>query len=210
LNAGGQDRPLDSYAVNSGAPEQPIAGRLIDKGLHDELTGTAYAVIDGTDGRTHHVRFARIEALEQAPAIGGIVELRAIGRTGEEASTLILANAFRSRSCRADQGAGATWLDHRLIERGAGIADGGFGAEVRRAMDQRTDHLVRDGLARKIRPGRYSSADLIETLTQARAGRGWRRKSRARPGLPIGLPGPARRSPASCASASRSPPAASP
>jgi type IV secretory pathway VirD2 relaxase len=52
----GQDRSLDSYAVLSGAPDKPIAGRLIDKGLHDELTGTAYAVIDGTDGRTHHVR----------------------------------------------------------------------------------------------------------------------------------------------------------
>jgi type IV secretory pathway VirD2 relaxase len=50
LERRGQDRPLDSYAVVSGAPEKPIAGRLIDKGLHDELTGTAYAVIDGTDG----------------------------------------------------------------------------------------------------------------------------------------------------------------
>lgn len=55
LNDRGDDRPLDSYAVVSGAPVKPIAGRLIDKGLHDELTGTAYAVIDGTDGRTYRL-----------------------------------------------------------------------------------------------------------------------------------------------------------
>src|SRR3546814_1989363 len=83
LKERGQDRPLDSFAVVNGAPEKPIAGRLIDKGLHDELTGTAYAVIDGTDGRTHHVRLPGIEALAHSPKLGGIVELRAIGRPGE-------------------------------------------------------------------------------------------------------------------------------
>ncbi|WP_164264009.1 DUF3363 domain-containing protein, partial [Stenotrophomonas maltophilia] len=50
----GQDRSLDSYAVLSDTPEKPIVGRLIGKGLHDELTGAAYAVIDGTDARAHH------------------------------------------------------------------------------------------------------------------------------------------------------------
>src|SRR5262252_8624301 len=29
---------------------------LVAIGLHDELTGEAYAAIDGTDGRAHHVR----------------------------------------------------------------------------------------------------------------------------------------------------------
>ena len=82
LREHGQDRPLDSYAVVTSAPEKPIAGRLIDKGLHDELYGAAYAVIDGTDGRTHHVRLPGIEALEHSPKLGGIVELRAIGRPG--------------------------------------------------------------------------------------------------------------------------------
>jgi type IV secretory pathway VirD2 relaxase len=32
-------------------------------GLHDELTGQAYAVIDGVDGRAHHVRLRGIEPL---------------------------------------------------------------------------------------------------------------------------------------------------
>ena len=149
LKERGQDRPLDSYAVVSGAPEKPIAGRLIDKGLHDELTGTAYAVIDGTDGRTHHVRLPGLEALEHSPALGGIVELRGVGRPGDEKPALILATRSDLDLPAQIKAPGATWLDHRLIERGAGVADGGFGAEVRRAMDARTDHLVREGLARR-------------------------------------------------------------
>lgn len=160
----GQDRPLDSYAVVSGAPKRPIVGRLIDKGLHDELTGTAYAVIDGTDGRTHHVRLPGVEALEQSPAIGGIVELRAIGGAGEPKPTLILATRSDLDLPAQVKAPGATWLDHRLIERGAGVVDGGFGAEVRRAMDVRTDHLVREGLARRYGERTVFERGLVDTL----------------------------------------------
>lgn len=164
LKERGQDRPLDSYAVVTAPPEKPIAGRLIDKGLHDELTGTAYAVIDGTDGRTHHVRLPGIEALEHSPAIGGLVELRAIGRPDEAKPTLILATRSDLDLSAQVKAPGATWLDHRLIERGAGIADTGFGAEVRRAMDARTDHLVREGLARRYGERVVFERGLLDTL----------------------------------------------
>jgi type IV secretory pathway VirD2 relaxase len=160
----GQDRPLESYAVVSGAPEKPIVGRLIDKGLHDELYGAAYAVIDGTDGRTHHVRLPGIEALEQSPTLGGIVELRAIGKPGEPKPTLILATRSDLDLAAQVKAPGATWLDHRLIERGTGVADGGFGAEVCRAMDARTDHLVREGLARRYGQRAVFERGLLDTL----------------------------------------------
>ncbi|MDX2258925.1 MAG: DUF3363 domain-containing protein [Hyphomicrobiaceae bacterium] len=160
----GQDRPLDSYAVVSGAPDKPIVGRLIDKGLHDELYGAAYAVIDGTDGRTHHVRLPGIESLEQSPTLGGIVELRAIGKPGEPKHTLILATRSDLDIAAQVKAPGATWLDHRLIERGTGVADGGFGAEVRRAMDARTDQLVREGLARRYGERTVFECGLLDTL----------------------------------------------
>jgi len=160
----GQDRPLDSYAIVSAPPETPIVGRLIDKGLHDELAGTAYAVIDGTDGRTHHVRLPGIETLEHSPDLGGIVELRAIGRPGEQKPTLVLATRSDLDLAAQVKAPGATWLDHRLIERGTGVADGGFGAEVRRAMDGRTDHLVREGLARRFGERVVFQRGLIDTL----------------------------------------------
>jgi type IV secretory pathway VirD2 relaxase len=164
LSDRGDDRPLDSYAVVSGVPAKPIAGRLIDKGLHDELTGTAYAVIDGTDGRTHHVRLPGVEALEHSSALGGIVELRGVGRPGEEKPTLILATRSDLDLAAQVKAPGATWLDHRLIERGAGIVDGGFGAEVRRAMDARTDHLVREGLARRFGERTVFERGMLDTL----------------------------------------------
>lgn len=164
LESRGQDRPLDSYAIVTAAPEKPIVGRLIDKGLHDELAGTAYAVIDGTDGRTHHVRFPGIEALEHSPAIGGVVELRAIGRPDELRRTLILATRSDLDLAAQVKAPGATWLDHRLIERGASLADAGFGAETRRAMDDRADHLVRDGLARRHGDRIVFQRGLLDTL----------------------------------------------
>lgn len=164
LNDRGDDRPLESYAVVSGAPEKPIIGRLIDKGLHDELTGTAYAVIDGTDGRAHHVRLPGIEALQHSPATGGIVELRAIDRPAEQRPTLILATRSDLDLAAQVKAPGATWVDHRLIERGVGVADGGFGAEVRRAMDERIDHLVREGLARRYGERTVFERGLLDTL----------------------------------------------
>ena len=164
LKAQGRDRPLDSYSTITGPPAKPIAGRLIDKGLHDELTGAAYAVIDGADGRTHHVRLPGIEALEHSPALGGIVEVRAIQRPGADTPTLILATRSDLDLAAQRDAPGATWLDHRLIERGAGVADTGFGGEVRKAMDARTDHLVSQGLARRFGDRTVFERGLIETL----------------------------------------------
>ena len=36
-------------------------------------------MIDGTDGRAHHVRFRGVEAFDHAPPIGGVVEVRRHG-----------------------------------------------------------------------------------------------------------------------------------
>src|SRR3546814_5360543 len=44
-----------AFAVHDGAPSDPIVGRLVERGMHDELAGTAHAGIDGADGQTHHV-----------------------------------------------------------------------------------------------------------------------------------------------------------
>ena len=53
----GEERGVADYVIEGGQPPSGIIGRLVDCGLHDELTGEAYALIDGTDGRAHHVRF---------------------------------------------------------------------------------------------------------------------------------------------------------
>jgi type IV secretory pathway VirD2 relaxase len=40
------------FALHGDQPAEAVLGRLVERGLHDELKGTAYAVIDGVDGRT--------------------------------------------------------------------------------------------------------------------------------------------------------------
>jgi len=49
------------------------AGRILAKGLHDELHERGYLVVDGIDGRVHYATLAAGEDLAQFP-VGGIVE----------------------------------------------------------------------------------------------------------------------------------------
>lgn len=161
----GEMRGIADYVIEVGQPASQIIGRLVDCGLHDELTGEAYALIDGTDGRVHHVRFRGIEAFEHAPPVGGIVEVRRFGHAGEPRPTLVL--AIRSDLDLADQvtAKGATWLDHRLVERDpTPLAMGGFGRETRDAMEARTEHLIQKGLAQRRGQRIILQRDLLNTL----------------------------------------------
>ncbi len=63
---------------------------------------------------------------------------------------------------------GATWLDRQLVGRDrSSLATSGFGAEVRQALERRTNELVRQGHAnRTIQGGTRIRADLIGTLAR--------------------------------------------
>jgi type IV secretory pathway VirD2 relaxase len=160
----GHDRGISDYVIDA---EAPIIGRLVDKGLHDELTGEAYAVIDGTDGCAHHVRFRGIEAFEHAPPLGGIVEVRRFGGQDDRQPTLVLATRSDFDLDRQVGAPGATWLDHRLVERQPmPLAMGGFGGEVRQAMKARTEHLIQEGLARQQGGHVTFERSLLATLRQ--------------------------------------------
>src|SRR3546814_9043237 len=50
-----------ALALHSETPGDPIVGRLVARGLDDELAGSAFAIVDGVDGRTPHLRFDDIE-----------------------------------------------------------------------------------------------------------------------------------------------------
>jgi type IV secretory pathway VirD2 relaxase len=106
-------RAIGDYVIEAGNAGSAIVGRLVDKGLHDELTGEAYAVIDGTDGRLHHVRFKGIETFEHAPPLGGIVEVRRFGGPNDDTPTLMLATRSDLDLDQQVTALGATWLDHR-------------------------------------------------------------------------------------------------
>jgi type IV secretory pathway VirD2 relaxase len=70
LDARGQQRGLESYDLDG--QEGSIVGRLIDKRTTDALGGSIGWVIDGIDGRLHHVKLPL--AAEEVP-IGAIVEV---------------------------------------------------------------------------------------------------------------------------------------
>lgn len=70
---GGERDPM-SFQIHDGAPETPIVGRVVDKHLSDELGENLTVVVDGIDGRTHHVAGIAPERLEDA-RIGSIVEI---------------------------------------------------------------------------------------------------------------------------------------
>ncbi|RKF22619.1 DUF3363 domain-containing protein [Altericroceibacterium spongiae] len=142
----GVDRGAASYVLQPD-PAQPLIGKLVDRGLHDELTGRAYAIVDGIDGRTHHVQFPDIEATGDCKP-GAIVELRRFeDRKGRQRVAL----AVRSDLDLSGQvhAPGATWLDRRNLSGEGRDLGGGFGTEVRGAMEARAEHLADIGLARR-------------------------------------------------------------
>jgi hypothetical protein len=59
---------------------------------------------------------------------------------------------------------GATWIDRQLLARDPALSSGGFGAEVREAMDRRIDHLAQQGMAERQGQRVVFARDLINTL----------------------------------------------
>jgi len=157
------ERSVANFALDGDAATEPIIGRFVARGLDEELKGTAYAVIDGIDGRAHHLRLANLEATTDALP-GSIVELR---RYQDSAGRQRVALAVRSdlpieAQTQAD---GATWLDRRLIAREPSpLSSGGFAREVRDAMNARIERLIGQGLAKRQGQRVIFARDLLDTL----------------------------------------------
>lgn len=216
-------RPRDLALFDGDSKAAPIIGRIVATGYRDEFDERAYIIVDGTDGRAHHVPIGRMD-LAEFP-VGGIVEVRptptraadrniaAISKDGFYRTTehrvqlqaradppshadeivdahvrrlealrragiverraegvwripgdlLARSHAFdRQRTGGVDihlhsqlpigkqvTALGATWLDQRLVNGGAPIANVGFGASVNEALRQRAEFLIEHGFARR-------------------------------------------------------------
>lgn len=165
LEATGTNRDPGSFVLAGESLDQPIVGRLMARGLDDELKGTAYAVVDGIDGRVHHIRFRDLDSAGDGMP-GAIVELR---RFDDARGHERLALAVRSDPPIEEQisAAGATWLDRQLVARQPAIlSESGFGAHAKQALQARGDHLVGEGLARRQGQRLIMIRDLINTLCQ--------------------------------------------
>jgi type IV secretory pathway VirD2 relaxase len=159
----GIERGAANYVLAGESLDDPVVGRLVARGLDDELKGTAYAVVDGADGRTHHIKLPDLDAAGDGTP-GSIVELR---KFDDAQGRRRVALAVRSDLSieRQITATGATWLDRQAIAREpVALGGGGFGAEVREALDRRAEHLIGQGLAERQGRGVSFSRNLIETL----------------------------------------------
>lgn len=159
----GIERGSVSFVLAAESLDTPIIGRLVERGLDDELKGTAFAVVDGADGRTHHVRLPDIDAAADS-APGSIVELRKFEDTRDQRR---LAIAVRSDLDieRQVTAAGATWLDRQnIVREPVALSEGGFGADVREALQRRAEHLIEEGFAERKGQRVIFARNLIETL----------------------------------------------
>ena len=163
LTEKGWERGASDFVLHGEGEPAPVIGRLVARGLDDELMGSAYVVIDGVDGRAHHIRLPHLDAAgDSAP--GSIVELR---RFEDAAGRPQLAIAVRSDLAIETQVAaqGATWLDRQLVAKEPiTLSESGFGTEVREALNARVDHLVAEGLARRQGQRVVFARDLLDTL----------------------------------------------
>jgi type IV secretory pathway VirD2 relaxase len=89
LTEKGITRTASDYVIYdpSDPHTRPIAGRLVRRGLADEINDRHYLIIDAVDGRSHYVEIGRGEATDPIPE-GGIVtitpkraEARVVDRT---------------------------------------------------------------------------------------------------------------------------------
>jgi type IV secretory pathway VirD2 relaxase len=159
----GASRSPSSWALEGEGHGEPVIGRLIARGLDDELKGTAFAVVDGIDGRVHHLSLPDIDTAGDGP-IGGIVELRRFedARGRQRIALAVRSDLNLDQQVVAD---GATWLDRRLAAREpADLSRAGFGAEVRGALDRRIDALAERGLVRRDGDKVIIGRNLIGTL----------------------------------------------
>jgi type IV secretory pathway VirD2 relaxase len=162
LSASDRKPDVAGFVLHSDQAAEPVLGRLVERGLHDELKGTAYAIIEGIDGRTHHLVFSDLEMTGDAKP-GAIVETRAYDdAVGHKRLSL----ATRSDlPIEAQVSApGATWIDRELLAKESALGGGGFGAQVREAMARRIDLLVERDLARRQGQRVVFARDLINTL----------------------------------------------
>jgi type IV secretory pathway VirD2 relaxase len=164
MSGGDRDPNVASFAMHGEEPSAPILGRLVERGLDDELKGTAYVVVDGIDGRTHHVVFPDLDVTGDAKP-GAIVETRVYDDAGGRRRLSLATRSDFSIEAQVTA-PGATWLDRQLLAKETVLSAAGFGADVREALDRRIDHLVEQSLARRQGQRVVFARDLLDTLRQ--------------------------------------------
>ncbi|HEX3449010.1 MAG TPA: DUF3363 domain-containing protein, partial [Isosphaeraceae bacterium] len=116
IRCAGREPDVSGFALHGDEPVAPVVGRLVERGLQDELKGTAYAIVEGVDGRTHHLRFADLELTGDAE-LDAIVEARSYSDANGRKRLSLATRSDLAIEAQVSA-SGATWLDRQLIARG--------------------------------------------------------------------------------------------
>ena len=136
------ERASGDLIAYRGELAQPITGRLIERGLSDELNDQHYLILDGIDGRSYHVSAGSGASLGSLPE-GAILSIAPGGPSAGRGIELLSALPLE----RLGHYDGATWLDHQLAESPLPVRGAGFGKEVRAALALRRAWLLERELA---------------------------------------------------------------
>lgn len=97
----GSDRaPADRAIYDPTASPQPIVGRIVQRGLSDELNDRHYLLVEATDGRSHYIDIGQGENVEVHP-VGAIVRIEPV-RTGIREVDRIVAEVASANGGRYD------------------------------------------------------------------------------------------------------------
>ncbi|SCB39821.1 Type IV secretory pathway, VirD2 components (relaxase) [Rhizobium multihospitium] len=157
LKADGLERDPMTFQIHDGPPKTPIAGRVVDKYLTDELGENLTVVVDGIDGRTHHVD--GIDAARVADArIGSVVEIGPAD-TASRPSDRTIATVAEGGVYRPSRHLEQSKFEGRVP---GGDYDGYVDAHVRRL-----EALRRAGIAERIDADQWRIPDDFESRAAA-------------------------------------------
>ena len=72
----GLERAAADYAIVDPVSMTPIVGRVVERGLSDEMNDRHYLIVDATDGRSHYVDIGKGDVTEAIPT-GAVVKIEA-------------------------------------------------------------------------------------------------------------------------------------
>lgn len=156
----GEQREL----VTDPSEDAPVIGRIVDKGLDDELHDRPYLVVDGVDGRAHYLKLPTGTDLAELP-LGGIVEARPSAQERAVDRNVLTA---------ASNGL-YTSASHREQLARAGDRDPQATVEVH---VRRLEALRRSGIVKRVADGAWAvPPDLLQ--------RAWQHDARKAPGYSV-------------------------
>jgi type IV secretory pathway VirD2 relaxase len=159
IAARGDERSAESILLHGDATSAPVIGRVIGKELTDELGDRVGLIIDGIDGRVHHVVLGGAAMAHEA-RIGAVVEIGRAPSTLRPADRNIAELARGTGEYRPSH--------HRAVAEAGGVRvpGGDYDAYVE-SHGRRLEALRRAGIVERIDADRWLIPDGFEARAQA-------------------------------------------